>query len=155
MAFFLSAIALSGIFVQDLKYRAIHWIWLAMLSFVSLQYSTLPFPLKFINIIIVLIQVLVVWIYFSWKSKGKIYLFRDYFGIGDLLFLCAICGFFTPKIFLSFLIISLLISLAPSLILKPKSDDQTVPLAGYMAAQLFVLMPANWLFNSGLLSLKW
>jgi len=142
----LSIIPASIIFYQDLKHRAISW-WTLPLLAITLgleSYSKNDLSVLYtnigINLCVLVIQFLVVWIYFSFKNKKITNIFHAYIGIGDVLFLVAITPFFNPIHFLAFEIIGLIFVLLGSLFygLRKENWEFKIPLAGIFALLLII-----------------
>lgn len=143
------------IIYEDFKHRAISW-WLLPILFFCLfleawsrnpSMNSLGFNIG-VNIIILLIQFAVVFIYFSIKNRKWVNIFKSYVGIGDLLFLFAISPFFTPIHFVLFEIVSLVLILVGSLTygLIKKDWSFKIPLAGLQAILLILNISYTYIF---------
>lgn len=136
-------IPLAAIIYEDFRYRAIHWIWIACMIIYILAFSTVRLNGIFLNILVVLLELLGVWGYFSWKSRDVVNIFKTHLGLGDVLFLLCMAGLFQPLIFIRILIIFLFLSIFLFYALKRLhllGDSATVPLAGLLSVQLAVLL---------------
>lgn len=123
---------------EDFRYRAIHWIWVVLLSLAILCVSPLPWPLVGINGIFIGLQIVLLSIYFSLKHQKWIDITQDYLGIGDLVFFIPLCLFFPPLHLILFFIASLILSLLGfwGYCFFTQQPIATVPLAGCMALVL-------------------
>lgn len=65
-----------------------------------------------------------------------------YLGLGDILFLVVVCAVFSPVNFIMFYLCSMILTLVGVLLYNSFSGKPTkdIPLAGSMAAMLFVLV---------------
>lgn len=129
---------------QDYKYRGISWmvfplmlgIVVADVWFGSKWESISIFWL--INISFVVMMLVGVTVYFSFKNKGLVNIAHTYLGWGDILFFVFLALFFSPLNFMIFLIVSLLFVLI--LVLMYKKIAQNIPLAGIQSALLLLVL---------------
>lgn len=132
------------VFIQDWKFRKIHVI-LPLAIFII---SFLLIPIKkyelaeiaFYNTLFFLITLGFLTLYMSLKSKKFLNPFLHYFGLGDLLFYIAISPLFLLKNFILFFILSLVFAIAMQFGLKRIIKENTVPLAGFSALFLFIVL---------------
>jgi hypothetical protein len=132
------------IFIQDLKHRRIHVI----LPIVIFSLAFLIVPLKkydlveilFLNTGFFFITLGILTLYMSLKSKKFLNPFKHYFGLGDLLFYVAITPLFLLKNYILYFILSMLFAILMQLGLKKFIKDETVPLAGFSALFLFIIL---------------
>ena len=133
---------------EDYKFRAVHW-WLFLLLFLGLGIgSLLKFGLNISlertggNTLFVVSQLGCLTAYFSLKNKQFVNVLAGYFGSGDLCFLIAISIYFSLFSYILFYIVSLLMVILITLILKvfKLERSEKIPLAGYQAAFLFASM---------------
>lgn len=132
------------IFIQDLKYRRIHVI----LPIVIFSSAFLIVPLKkydlveilFLNTGFFFFTLGILTLYMSLKSKKFLNPFEHYFGLGDLLFYVAITPLFLLKNYILYFILSMLFAILMQLGLKKFIKDETVPLAGFSALFLFIIL---------------
>ncbi|TKC09092.1 hypothetical protein [Pedobacter frigoris] len=131
-----------------MKYRAVYWICfpvLAALLFIVKYNRTgieqtltdAGFSLSFL-----LVQLFILWGYFSIKHKRAINITKDYLGWGDVLFLITIVCYLSPVNYVLFYVGSLILVLfyvITANLLSTKVSQQ-IPLAGLQAALLAVLM---------------
>ena len=144
MLFFsLTILSLSFIIYEDFKARAIHWYWLLFLLVGILGLENISIKDGIVGLAFMAFQLFVVTVYFSIKQRRLVNISKDYFGIGDTLFLIPLCFYFDIKRLLIFWIVGLLINILGFLIIKKtlKTDLQTIPFAGGMSLVLIV-----WIF---------
>ncbi|MFB9108528.1 hypothetical protein ACFFVK_08055 [Flavobacterium gyeonganense] len=132
------------IFFQDIKYRRIHII----LPIVIFGISFLIVPLKKYDLVEIFlfntgfffITLGILTLYMSLKSKKFLNPFEHYFGLGDLLFYVAITPLFLLKNYILYFILSMLFAILMQLGLKKFIKEETVPLAGFSALFLFIIL---------------
>ncbi|TCC97713.1 hypothetical protein EZ444_07295 [Pedobacter hiemivivus] len=142
-------LCLAFICYQDLVYRAVYWLCfpvLAAVMFMS-KYNLKGLQEAFINatygISFLMVQLLILWSYFSIKNKKVINLTNDYLGWGDVLFLAAIPFYLSPVNYILFYVISLIAVLLYTIVvasLKGKTNNPHIPLAGLQAGLLVLVM---------------
>jgi hypothetical protein len=149
----LSAILLLLIFLQDLRERAVYWIWFPVLTagllLIRLHHmadSHAWWGMVALNVALIAVQLLFLTIYFSWRRKQLTNITRGLLGWGDLLFLLSITVYFSAANFMFFYIASLTISLVVWILLKALQLVQTekIPLAGFQAILLLLFLAAEW-----------
>lgn len=142
-------LCLAFICYQDLVYRAVYWVCFPILSIIM-------FMLKFnlsgwqeglshagYGLAFLLIQLFILWIYFSVKNRKAINLTDEYLGWGDVLFLITIAFYLSPVNYIIFYVVSLIIVLLHTIIgatLSSKERNPHIPLAGLQAALLALVM---------------
>lgn len=130
------------IFIQDLKYRAIHFllpIAILLLGVYDLYIKNIDIGLIGYNGLFLLVTFLGLYMYLSFKNKSSVNLLKSV-GLGDFLFFAALTPFFITTNFILFFITAMLFSLmAHMIILKLQSDTNLVPLAGLVALFLLLL----------------
>ncbi len=136
-------VVLVLIFWQDLKERAVSWYFFPMLFVLIFLYRMpsegLEKIIEFagINTLFLLIQLVMVSLYFSLKNRGWINITKKYLGIGDILFLLVITPLLTPVLYVLFYLISLLLIVVVAMLIKfVKNYQKTIPLAGLQALLL-------------------
>ncbi|WP_395047357.1 prepilin peptidase [Flavobacterium sp.] len=139
------------VFFQDWKYRHIHValpIVIFSLSFYIIQQQS-NIVLKIIgyNIVFFLITLSVLTIYMSIKNKQFLNPFQNYFGLGDLLFYIAITPLFLLQKYILFFILSMVFAVAMQLGLKKIIKQETVPLAGFSALLLIMVILKDTFLN--------
>ena len=125
------------IFSQDVKERKVYWflypimgvlVFVLQIKAIS-KYSALingGFNLVFVSLLL-----FVCYLYARFKLRQP--LFKEVFGLGDLLFFVSIAFSFSIVSFFVLFIFSLLFSLLLHGVLKHRQTEKTVPLAGYMS----------------------
>lgn len=131
----LSILVIMPMIVSDFRYRYISLHWLIAFTLTALYLrccacELYPALLNIgVNVLITLFMLLGTGLYFRIRYGGWGIRFRDCIGTGDLLFLFSITLLFEPETFLSFLVISLLFSLAWHYIsVRISGRDKTIPL---------------------------
>lgn len=76
----------------------------------------------------------------SVKNKRYLNPFQNYFGLGDLLFYIAISPLFELKNYILFFIFSMIFAIGLQIGLKKMIQENTVPLAGFTALLLLILI---------------
>lgn len=148
MLFLKFVIYFSLLFIvyQDFKFKAVSaWIFVVLLIALSLKIykedglQILLNNLKY-NLLFIFSQFLLLTVYFSIKAKIIKNVFKEFIGIGDLIFLISIAVYFNVYSFVVFYILSLIFTLALKLIMNIFSKSQTrlIPLAGFQAAFLIL-----------------
>ncbi|RZL20276.1 MAG: hypothetical protein EOO89_00735 [Pedobacter sp.] len=142
-----TCICMLTIFIEDLKYRAVHW-WLFPLLLASCWYMAsehdLQQPINNLlwNTIFLASQFLLLTIYFSLKRGQLTSVFKGLFGIGDLFFLLSIAVYFSFLNYLLFYVASLLLIVCFELFwrINAKNQERQVPLAGYQSLLMVILL---------------
>lgn len=83
-----------------------------------------------LNVAIIIIQILLLKLYFSLKHKKWINLNESYLGMGDILFMLVVAGWFDTYQFLIFLVSSLVFSILVSVSMScfKRSFNKNIPL---------------------------
>ena len=132
------------VFIQDWKFRKIHVVLPLVIFAISFfviaieKYDLLEIVLFNVGFFLITLSILT--IYMSMKSKRFLNPFHHYFGLGDLLFYVAITPLFLLKNYILFFILSLLFAIILQFGLKKFIKEETVPLAGYSALFLFIVI---------------
>lgn len=144
MAIFLNTlllVLLFLIFLQDLKFRAIH-IMLPVLIFIVGLYvfyqSNYDSSILLQNILFLVITFFGLYLYLVIKHKKLINPFH-LVGIGDFLFFVAIIPYFSTANYILYFITGMLFSILSFLIIKLTSKTNLVPLAGLLALYMIIL----------------
>ena len=140
-------IILGIIAYQDFKYRAVYWICFPVLAVLLGIQKTIDNGFQsFLTESLftggfLLLQFLVLWLYFTIRYRKPINLTNGYLGWGDILFLLAACFYLSPLNYVVFYVGSLVVAIVYAITdrLIFKKDDLTIPLAGIQAL-LFVLL---------------
>lgn len=136
------------VFFQDWKHRRIHVMLPVIIFILSLYITHLQtFLLKniFLNGAFFLITLVILVLYMSIKNKQFLNPFEHYFGLGDLLFYLAVTPLFLLPNFILFFILSMIFALALQVIFKKIIQENTVPLAGFSALFLFIILVKDYL----------
>jgi len=132
------------VFIQDWKLRKINI--LLPLAIFTLSYLLIPIKnvdlvkIAGYNIVFFLITLSILTLYMSLKSRKFLNPFVHYFGLGDLLFYIAVTPLFLLKNYILYFILSLVFSILMQFGLKKISKENTVPLAGFSALFLFLVL---------------
>ena len=132
-------ITLLIIAYQDFKSREVHWFLFPLLLILALfkiwyldQFKELFSFL--LNVIMVLLQLLLLSLYFSIKERKLINIADSYLGWGDILFLFNLCFLLSPVNFILFYLVSLLVTITSYLIYNAfVNSSKPIPLAGLQA----------------------
>lgn len=140
-----SILLLLIVVVEDFKYRAVTWWIFPALSaiFIVNEYDAFTFIDTVLNIGFILIQLIVLSLYFSFKEKKMVNITLNYLGLGDILFWAACSLVFSSLNFIAFYCLSLFVVLIVIAVwkgFKIKPTMTTVPLAGIQAATLLCFL---------------
>jgi hypothetical protein len=135
---------------QDFRERAVLWalfpimaLLLGYLHFIHVHYSAF-FSNVLLNLLLTAMILMVLFLYTRWVSRTK---FLDHsFGLGDLLFFCAMCFGFPSITFIVLFSSALIFSLAAFFALKKNMSHPTVPLAGLMGLFLISVFVLQYIF---------
>ncbi|WP_281239376.1 prepilin peptidase [Flavobacterium praedii] len=150
-------LCLLVLFFQDWKYRAIHVV-LPILIFLSSyfiikQENKLSNKIMILNLCFFLITLSILTLYMSLKNKCFLNPFENYFGLGDLLFYISIAPLFNLKNYVLFFILSMIFAICLQFTLRKKMKHNTVPLAGFSALFLFIILAMDGLLSIPKISL--
>ncbi len=145
-------ICLFIVFFQDIKYRRIHIILPIIIFIVSYlelkQHHNAPSLLVIYNSAFFMLIFLVLTLYMSLKNKSFLNPFTNYFGLGDLLYFIAITPLFVLRNYILFFILSMIFSLLMQGVLKKvMPHNSTVPLAGFSALFLLIVITKDVVFG--------
>lgn len=155
LIFGLVLVVLAAIAWEDYKFRAVHW-WLFLLLFSGLGLvSFLNFGVRISmeravqNSVFLVLQVLLLSLYFSLKRGRRVNIFKGYFGLGDLCFLIAVSIYLPLLNYVLFYVGSLLLVIVLSVFRNAffKQKSSKIPLAGYQAVFLLVLMILDYSYS--------
>jgi hypothetical protein len=138
----LAIVIILGILIyEDLRFRLIHlWIFPVLgLLFLSFQWNKLEWWHPLTNLSFLLLQFVLLTLWFSIKEKKYTLITRSYLGSGDIAFWITLALFFSPVNFILFFLCSLLGSLVLALTLSMNSGKK-IPLAGFQAIFLCPVM---------------
>jgi hypothetical protein len=143
------------IFLQDLKKRTIHvglpiviFLLALLVNYISLD---LNFSVIAYNVTFVLINIIGLTLYLSFKSKSFVNPIDTYIGLGDIVFFLALTPLFNLKPFILFFILGLLFSLLMHVAFMLFKRIQTIPLAGYLSLFLILNILAENFFKINML----
>jgi hypothetical protein len=130
------SIAILGVICyQDLRFRSIHWVTIPLL-FAALVFHQLPnIELKSIALNLGFLGFLLggLYLYLKIRKQGKINLLKDYFGLGDVLFLIALTPLIRFPFFVHFFTVGTLFTLFCFGISMLFKKNALIPFAGYFA----------------------
>lgn len=142
---------------EDFKYRAIHWIWIALLLLSILLFHPVKWWESGINVFFLCFQLGILTLYFSIKNKRWTNITLQYLGLGDIVFFIPLCLIFSPINLILFFVLSLTFSLFGFLIYNTFSHRKanTIPLAGCMSIGLILIIVSSFIFDFSLNSDLW
>ncbi len=145
------------IFLQDLKARVVYWFLFLLLA-VTLMVIRFQHPVilpeleqsAMINIGFILVQLIILTLYFSLKSKQWVNISNGLLGLGDILFLLGIAFYLSVLNFLFFYISSLIGVLLLWLIWQAVSakKNKYIPLAGLQSLIFILFLLGDWWLRS-------
>lgn len=140
-------VALAIIVYQDIKFRLIH-ITLPLIITCSALFSVNTNKTTTANNIasnsaFFITSLLIVVIYMSLKNKKILNPFKHYFGIGDFLFFIAITPLFHTSNYIVFFILAMIFAIVVHTVTQQFTNDKTVPLAGFAALLLIVIITSD------------
>lgn len=134
-------IVLVSIFYQDFRYREIWWFMppLLLIGGIFYKWETLNWQYFLFNFLFIsiLVSFLVVYVRIRFKSNN---LFKDYFGLGDVLVLLAITPLFDFPFFIYFFTVSTIISLIGYVFMSLFKAQKSIPYAGYISFCVIVFL---------------
>ena len=144
----ISITLLSIIFYQDLKYKAVTWILFPLIAIVFITYNLYSNNISVvafnsaINLVFVLLQLLILTLYFSLKARKIVNIAQQSLGWGDILFLTSVCLLLPPDTFFLFYVISLILIVLKEIISRIvfAKFSEKIPLAGLQALLLSLLI---------------
>ena len=148
---------LSLIFVQDIRSRSVYWTLFPILVTLFILLHFLRHHLfgeiwqhVLINSTFLIIQFLIVSVYFSIKNKHWVNITDGLLGWGDILLLLSLTFYLSALNFLLFYISSLIVSLLIWLFWQALSKEKNkhIPLAGFQALIFTVFLAGDWWFKS-------
>jgi hypothetical protein len=146
-------ITLFVIFIQDLKSRAVYWVvfpillvLLGVLHYIKYDTFFTVWRPALINLGFLTLQILLVSVYFSIKSKRLVNTIDGLLGLGDILFLLSVTVYLSVLNFLFFYVVSLVLVLLAWLLWQSRSikTRKEIPLAGMQALILIVFLSCDW-----------
>lgn len=143
-------IVFAIILFQDVKNRLVYWFLYPVVGILAfaIQLYKVPATVAFFNLGFNLLFVTVIlgvsFLYIRFRNLN----FKHTIGIGDILFFIFVSGTFSIVSFLILFVFALVFSLILHLVLSNKKENQTVPLAGYMALFFGAVYTMTFLYNS-------
>lgn len=137
-------LCLAIVFIQDWKFRKIHVVFPLVIFAISFFIIAIKkhdlLKIVLLNAGFFLTTLGILTIYMGLKSKKFLNPFQHYFGLGDLLFYLAITPLFLLKNYILFFILSLLFAIILQFGLKKFIREETIPLAGFTALFLIIVI---------------
>ncbi len=136
-----------------MKSRSVYWFLFPLLAIVFISMRLWNhcadrdwIQTTLINISFVIVQLVILSIYFSIKNRRWVNISTGLLGIGDILFLLCITLYLSTLNFLFFYIISLIMVLICWLVwqLIISRKDKSIPLAGLQAFLFSLFLMADW-----------
>ncbi|HEY8782396.1 MAG TPA: hypothetical protein VIM16_12305 [Mucilaginibacter sp.] len=149
-------VVLSLIFIQDIRSRSVYWVLFPILVALFillhlLQHHSFAVTWQpvLINSTFLIIQFLIVSVYFSIKNKHWVNITDGHLGWGDILLLLSVAFYLSVLNFLLFYISSLIVSLVIWLLWQvlSKEKNKHIPLAGFQALIFTVFLAGDWWFK--------
>ncbi len=149
----LTLIILILIFLQDWKGRAVYWFLFPLLALmlicVRLQHGVVIPELVqsvLLNISFMVVQLIILTLYFSQKRKKWVNITAGLLGLGDILFLLCIAFYLSVLNFLFFYIAILMGVLFLWLTWQAvsKQKNKYIPLAGFQSLIFIVFLAGDW-----------
>lgn len=146
-------VTLLVVFVQDIKSRSVYWFLFPALMglFISVRLLRQGLFIEIwqpvlLNMTFLILQLLIVSVYFSIKNKHWINITTGLLGWGDILLLLSIACYLSVLNFLFFYMISLTGVLVIWLIwqLIAKQKNKQIPLAGIQSLIFAVFLATGW-----------
>jgi len=156
IALILLFLSLGAIFWQDNKMRHIHVV-LPVIVFLSAYFMVESMPTNHVvilsNLVFLLITFVTLITYMSIKNKKYINPFKNYFGLGDLLFYIAISPLFLLKNYIVFFVCSMIFAIGIQYLFKKHISQDSVPLAGLSTVLMMLIILNDTLFSFGQVTL--
>lgn len=152
------------IFVQDISSRSVYWFLFPGLAalFVLMHLSqhhlfTDTWQPVLINSTFLILQFLIVSVYFSIKNRHWVNIADGLLGWGDMLFLLSIAFYLSVLNFLLFYIVSLIAVLLTWALWQgiSKEKNKQIPLAGLQAFIFTVFLATDWIKSFDLTNDTW
>ena len=143
-------LSLGAIFWQDNKMRQIHVVLpvvVFLCAFIFIKNFPAKYTVVFSNLIFLFTSFVALITYMSIKNKKYINPFKNYFGLGDLLFYIAISPLFLLKSYIVFFVCSMIFAIVIQYLFKKYIAQDSVPLAGLSAALLIFIILNDTLFS--------
>jgi hypothetical protein len=126
---------LATILYQDVKLRAVHWIFFPLLATAALcaQKWPLYWPVLLFNFTFLAGMLFLLTVYVSLRTGKITDITKGYFSWGDILFLLAVIPLFDFRSYMLFFTCGTFLALLIHLLATRMKAQPTVPYAGYMA----------------------
>jgi hypothetical protein len=151
---------LVAILYQDVKLRAVHWVFFPLLAAAALCVQKWPlyWPVLLFNFTFLAGMLLLLTVYVSLRTGKLTDITQGYFSWGDILFLLAVIPLFPFTTYMLFFTCGTFLTLLIHLLVTQIKKQETVPYAGYMAliALVYVCFEESihrFLFAHGLIHL--
>lgn len=138
---------LTIVVVQDFRERMISWLLVPVLFILFSVNGLLESSIKevaagfAINLAFIVLQLLVLTIYFSARKKKLVNIIDTLLGLGDVLLFIVLCAAFSPVNYFIFYLGSLLLTILGFGAYKAlKGRSTTIPLAGAMSIGMIILL---------------
>ncbi|OWK68717.1 hypothetical protein [Pedobacter sp. AJM] len=143
---------LSGMAFQDFRYRGIYWWMFPLLAMLLigcvLQWISLEVMVCSVikSCVFLTVQLVILTAYLSLKQKRLVNILTGFFGLGDLLFLIVLSTRLSFLNYVVFYMASLMLVIGCTAVFIKKSAGQThkIPLAGYQAIFLMLVILIEW-----------
>ncbi|MFH0894970.1 MAG: hypothetical protein V2A54_11105 [Bacteroidota bacterium] len=137
----LLVLILIGLAIEDFRFRSVQIIFFPIFILITFLFGLNKIELKelitasLFNLAILTIQFAILFLFLSLKEKRAVRLFRDYLGLGDVIFLAGISFLFSTVNFCIFITGSLVMLLLFNCILGliKKNLNKRIPLLGQLA----------------------
>ncbi len=131
MKYILLFLPLAMMAYEDFRHRAIHWVWLLLLTAgIVWAFPTMGRE-ALINLMLIAVQLGILTLYFSIKQGRLVYLPDGLLGWGDILFYIPLCLLLSPENLVCFTVVSMLLTLVGFAAYSYLQHSQiTIPLAG-------------------------
>jgi hypothetical protein len=141
------------VFIQDIKSRAVYWIVFPILAVLFYASQSLtnnlfsPLQSAAFNIGFIVLQLVLVTVWFSFKNRRLVNITNGLLGWGDVLFIVSVAFYLPLPNFIAFYLISLLASLLIWILWQTitTKKDGHIPLAGLQALLLSLLIITSWI----------
>jgi hypothetical protein len=141
---------------QDFRFRAVTWVLFPLLAVIIFLECFVNGSIRsawdqfIFNISFIALQLVIITLYFSLRSRSLVMIWKHHLGAGDMLFFVVLCMFFSPVNFVLFHLGSLLFSIL--LVIASRKYIQslkTIPLAGIQAVLLALFIVVD-LFSASI-----
>ncbi|MBL7898217.1 MAG: hypothetical protein JNJ99_06760 [Crocinitomicaceae bacterium] len=129
-------------FLQDWRYRAIHWLVFPLIAIDSTLIfiqSGQHWKIIGLNLTFVSTVVLLLFVYVSLRTGKLTNIFKAHLGLGDVLFFISVIPLFGQVNYILFFGSGMILSALVHFIIQLKFKSNTIPLAGYLAGYILIL----------------